>query len=145
MDPISLTNIDRIFIKFEVDKQEILMITLTRNGTVNRMGDGSGDSDSLYFAMGRTEDSLLEEWMKNLNDEILSFAGRYEYPDPKGKICHLTIALEGEGVDTGFEFTYGEESDGPPEEIFQLVEAAVLLTDPWYEDQQSRKRQRKKR
>ena len=145
MEKSVIKNIDRIYIKMEVEGQEVLIINLTRSGGISRMGDGSGEKETLYFAMGRSEEPLLKEWLKSLDDEMLSFVGRYEYPHPKGKICHLSIGLEGNELDTGFAFVYGDESEGPPEEIFHLVENAVLLTDPWYEDQQDRKRQRKAR
>jgi hypothetical protein len=134
-----ISEIDRAFIKWEVAGEQVLMILLSRNGTLNRMGDGEQAKKHPMY-LGNTEEPLLEQWLAELDPGWLEEAGRYEMPDPEGDICVLTIALEGEGLDLGFAFRYGSDSMGPPEEMVHLLELALDLTDPWYEEQLSRRR-----
>ena len=78
-----------------------------------------------------------------LDDSIFALARRYTLPDAeKGAPAYLEFALEGEGIDTGFAFSYGSEGMGPPEEMVELANRLVMFTDPWYEEQLARKRQR---
>ena len=51
--------------------------------------------------------------------------------------------LTGEGLDTGIEFIFDGQNSSPPEDFIEFVELAILLTNPWYEEQLSTKTQRK--
>ncbi|MEM7660308.1 MAG: hypothetical protein AAF399_29650 [Bacteroidota bacterium] len=135
-------HITQVFIKWEVDGQQVLMIYLSRSGAINRLGDGQAEPEVTQLCMGRVAEPWLEEWLGQLDPAWLEQAGRYTMPDPKGKMCTLAIALEGEDLDTGFAFTYGSESMGPPEEMVQLVDVALELTDEWYEDQLPKKQRK---
>lgn len=136
--------IRKVHLALEVEGNTVLSILLTREGKINRMGNGTGDPEQSGWFMGQTEEPLLADWVKLLSPELMELTGRYEYPDPLGERCELTITLEDEtGNSTGFAFTYGTESDGPPEEIFELVNAAMDLSEPWWEAQRLRKQQGK--
>jgi hypothetical protein len=37
-----------------------------------------------------------------------------------------------------FEFWYGSDSEGPPQELGQFVAAAVELTNPWFEESRAK-------
>lgn len=137
---LDLTQLTQVHLKLTVDDSDILAITLTQQGTVNRLGDGETQPPQLV--MGRTEEPLFADFVTQLTPELLELTGRYTYPDPQGERCELTIALSGPEIDTGFAFTYGSESEGPPEEIVALVEYALDLTDPWYETQLARRNRR---
>ena len=126
-------------IKLESDGKQILNIFFSDSGAINRVGDGSNELISRFF-MGRTEEPLFQAFIENFSDDLLKMVGRYEFPNPQGELCSLTITLEGDEVETGFEFTYGSESDGPPEEIVDLVNLALDLTDPWYKEQLNQKK-----
>jgi hypothetical protein len=134
------SQIQKVYLKLEADGKSVLSIMLTAGGALNRQGDGSGDPDFDRFFMGSTTDGLFERFMAEVSEEMLEWSGRYELPDPKGERCVLTLAFEGKDIDTGFEFKYGAESEGPPEEFLALFDLATELTDPWYENQLNRNR-----
>ncbi|MDX2246692.1 MAG: hypothetical protein SF052_07955 [Bacteroidia bacterium] len=139
-----LPQIEKIFIRLEVNQQQLLYIMLSKSGAVNRAGDGSPE-DAANMFMGNSDEPLLDDWLELLPEDILTMAGRYTFPDPQGDVCNLTLALEGPEVNTGFEFVYGSQSDGPPEDIIQLVEAAMEITDEWYENQKFSRQQKRKK
>ena len=131
--------IKRIFIKLESDGKQRLNIFFSDSGTINRMGDGSDDRISRFF-IGRTDEPIFAIFIEKISEDLLSLVGRYSFPDPKGELCKLIISFVGDDIDTGFEFTYGTDSDGPPEEIINLVNLALDLTDSWYEEQLNQKK-----
>ncbi|MFK7968942.1 MAG: hypothetical protein AB8F95_01175 [Bacteroidia bacterium] len=134
-----MDTISTISLKLEVAGKTELMVYVTRSGTINRLGGGDSDTPEA-MCMGRTEDPIVEDWSSSLDDSLLEMTGRYTMPDAeKGKACYLELALEGEGLDTGFAFNYGSEGMGPPEEIINLVDLLATLTDPWYEAQLAKK------
>ncbi|MCB0844203.1 MAG: hypothetical protein KDE26_13195 [Bacteroidetes bacterium] len=136
---IQKNQIQKVFIKLESEGKQVLYLFFSEMGTINRMGDGSNEGISRFF-MGQTEDPVFQDFMEEFPAELLSLAGRYTFPNPQGEICFLEITLEGEEINTGFAFTYGADSEGPPEEIFELVNLALDLSDPWYEDQLNQKK-----
>jgi hypothetical protein len=125
----------RISIRLEFAGETVLTLLLARSGALNRMGDGSGEPDTLLPAMGHVDPSWFEEALGLFPPELAELAGRYEFSDREGEDCLLTIAFEGEGFDTGYEFLYGSESAGPPEEIADWVDEILDLTDDWYAEQ----------
>lgn len=125
--------IHRILIKWTVEEETIISLMLSQNGSINRIG--SGESTGGKMAMGRTEEPIFQQLLEALPEDWLTNTGRYTLPDPKGKLAQLTIALESSHEEeTGFEFTYGTQSDGPPEDMVEYVEYAIALTDEWYEE-----------
>ncbi|WNJ19859.1 hypothetical protein [Pontibacter sp. G13] len=131
---MEIEQIERVYIKLEMDGKSVLSLLLSASGAVNRMGDGSGDKSVSKFAMGRVDEPLFAQFMDGISPELFDLAGRYEMPDPKGKPCYLEMSFEGEDIDTGIAFSFGSQSDGPPEDLMNLVELAVELTDPWYDE-----------
>lgn len=136
---ISTDKIERVHIKWEIGELPILMIMLSANGGVNRMGNGDSENKDLQLYMGTTEEPLFVEFMRHIPSDMFDYTGRYTMPNPKGEVGRLEIAFEGRDIDTGFECLYGTESDGPPEEMVSLVELALALTDPWVERKNSLK------
>lgn len=136
---ISPEHIERVYIKWEIAEVPILMIMLSANGSVNRMGNGEEGNKNLQLYMGNTDEPLFVEFIRNVPDDMFDFAGRYTMPNPKGKLARLEIAFEGDNIDTGFECLYGLDSEGPPEEMVTLVALALELTDPWVEKKNSLK------
>ncbi|MEL6194636.1 MAG: hypothetical protein AAFR66_21430, partial [Bacteroidota bacterium] len=54
--------------------------------------------------------------------------------DRTGDTAHFSITLSSETEETGFAFTYGTTSQGPPEELVEWVSLAVELTQGWFEE-----------
>jgi hypothetical protein len=132
---------EQVFAKLEVSGETEIMVMLSRSGSVNRKG--GMDDEHNPFCMGFVEEDLLGAFLEAIPEELMELAGRYTFPDPQGALCVLSIALEGKNLDTGFEFTYGEKSDGPPEEIVTLFELLLDLTDDWYHEQRAKKKRNK--
>lgn len=132
--------ISRVHIQLQVEGETMLSILLTDSGQVNRFGDGTGEPEASGWHLGSTDEPLFEEFMTLIDADLLELAGRYRLPNPQGEICELTISLEGEEVETGFAFRYGTDSDGPPEEILELVNAAVDLTEAWWQAQRFKRK-----
>ncbi|MCI4667767.1 MAG: hypothetical protein MRZ79_06365 [Bacteroidia bacterium] len=130
---ISKQSIHRILIKWSVEEEVIISMMLSKGGSLNRIGNGEKSGGKM--AMGRTEEPLFESLLEAMPEDWLKNTGRYTLPDPKGKMAQLTLVLETEDEqETGFEFTYGIQSGGPPEDFVEYVEYAIELTDEWYEN-----------
>ena len=127
-------DIQQILISFDVNGENDFSLMISREGSINRRGKTDKPGKN-FFIMGKGNPEMFLTILKGLQDEWLAWVGRYEYPDPKGDTCHLSISLSGEGVDTGLAFQYGSQSEGPPEEIVQWVEQALEITEPWLQDQ----------
>lgn len=136
--------IQRIYFKLEISERPVLSIMVSDSGAINRLGDGTLEDDPPVFFMGHTEEPIFQTIKREVDEDLLSMSGRYTLPDPLGDTCRMEIIIEAEAENTGFEFTYGSDSMGPPEEIVQLFEMAVELTHPWFEDQWNQKKQRRK-
>ena len=129
---ISKKDINQVFIKWECDENVLVNLMLSASGAVSRMGDGTGDPANTKLCMGHVDEAIFTEWVAALDEAILAWTGRYVMPGSEEKTCMLSLSLSGENLDTGFEFTYGMDADGPPEEIVNLVDFALKLTDDWY-------------
>lgn len=132
------TAFDAVAITLMVDEQQVLFVLLAVDGSINRAGSGTVDDDERDLFIGVTEDPLFETFISRIPEEIFEHAGRYEHPSPEGAPCQLTIIFrlkEQEDQATGFEFIYGAESEGPPQEIREMVVSALEITQPWYEQQ----------
>lgn len=132
--------IGAVVISLKVAEKAALFILLSADGTVNRSGTGAVNNIEHDLFIGRTQHPLFEQFMAGVEANIFQHTGRYTYPDPKGQLCILTLSFQvprnAEGRESvGFEFIYGSESEGPNQQIGQMVRAAVRLTDPWYEEQ----------
>ncbi|MEL6629667.1 MAG: hypothetical protein AAFQ83_21570 [Bacteroidota bacterium] len=134
--------ITQIFIKWEVDGESILSLMVSQTGAINRMGTMDGQTKG-KFAMGTTDEPIFSALLQSVPGDWFSNEGRYALPDPKGKLAELTIGFSGNDVDTGIAFTYGTQSDGPPEDVIEYIEYALELTDPWYVNQTTKKKKNK--
>lgn len=139
---LSKTEIEHVHFSLAVNDEQVLAIRFSQSGALNRMGDGSDDPEARIILMKRVKEPIFEQLLEALSDDLLALVGRYSFPDPKGDLTQLLITLEGkEDQETGFEFVYGAESDGPPEEIIDFVEYALELSDPYWEAYLASKRQ----
>ena len=124
-----------VFVSLKVDDKVRLFVLLCADGTVNRQGRGSAEDFDGNLYIGKAQEPLFQHFMSNVNDEIFAHAGVYNVPNQKGKTCELKLLFGTEEGETGFEFNYGSESQGPPEDINNLIREAVRLTEPWFQQQ----------
>ncbi len=127
--------IDTAVIALETAGRLNLFVLLSKDGTVNRRGEGSMVSEDDNTYVGKSEDPLFDRFMESVPEEILSHAGTYSQADPQGELCKLTLGLRSPDGTIGFEFNFGSRSDGPPDEIRALLQLAADLTDDWYAEQ----------
>lgn len=133
-----VSDIELIRITLEIDEKRSLFLLLAKDGSINRLGTGTVDSKDNDLYIGITNDLLFEHAMIYLTDDMLQYMGSYDIPDKKGLPCRLSIDLQfNDGEENGFVFTYASESEGPPDEISELLVAVVQITEPWYKSQQN--------
>ncbi|MEO0898323.1 MAG: hypothetical protein AAFY71_18060 [Bacteroidota bacterium] len=135
---INKEEIDRIYLQWLIEEENLITMMFSRSGSINRRGDGENLGGRP--AMGRVEEPLFQQLLEALPLDWFQNTGRYTLPDPKGKMAKLTLAFEGEKLDTGFEFMYGTQSDGPPEDMVEYIEFAMELSEEWYQSQGKKKK-----
>jgi hypothetical protein len=128
---ISFDQINQIDLTLRVADAVYLQVVMTRNGMVNRRGDGSGPDGAMV--MGRPDSPVWDEFLAAVPPDLFEGAGRYQLPDPQGDPCELSMGVTGPALDTGFAFQYGSDSMGPPEEFIELLNLAIDLTEDWYQ------------
>jgi hypothetical protein len=128
--------VNKILITLEVEDKTSILILLTKEGNINRKGDGSLNNLNLPLAQGISHDGHFEALLLTVSEDIFNHAGVLNYPDKKGKICQLTLIFQGANeLDFSFRVKYGEDSQGPPVELAQILINAVKITEPWYQSQ----------
>ncbi len=129
--------IDKVLITLEVGDKTPLFILLEKRGTVHRKGSGGTQGADLPLMQGISHDGHFEALMMTVDESIFQFAGVLKFPDRVGRECRLTIIFNSDNgeVDYSFRVVYGEESQGPPMELAQILINAVKITDPWYQRQ----------
>lgn len=127
--------IDAVVVAFDVGGDLKLFILLADDDTVNRMGTGALDNEDKRLFVGKSNQGLLYRFLSRVPDDILDRAGTYRHPDQQGPPCKLEIAFRKPSGPVGIVFHFGRDSEGPPEQIFSLVDTAVELTEPWYHKQ----------
>jgi len=128
--------VESIMITLEVGSKQSLFILLAADGSLNRLGTGSAENTDNDMFIGVTKKTLFKKLRKKIPQEWFDNLGRYEISEKKGLPCELTILMKHtDGQESGIQFLYGTESQGPPEDIVQFVSEAVKLTNPWHEAQ----------
>jgi hypothetical protein len=128
--------IDTISIEMTVDDRPALLLTLASDGGVRRMGSGDGPADGQAYE-GLIGPAVFESLRDGVTEELLARAGRYSDSSGKGAPAMLTLTFRAGAEDTGLEFRYGSDSQGPPPPVTDLVRTAVAMTDDWYGQQVS--------
>jgi len=133
---MEMESLSVIWMDLLVDGQQSLIVLLAEDGTVNRLGNGTANDTERTLFIGTTNEALFAQLRDKVKPEWIPHQGAYDMPEKKGTICTLTLILgHADGHEDRFGFRYGSESQGPPLDICKFVEAAVRLTDPWYEQQ----------
>jgi hypothetical protein len=136
--------IDKILITLEKGEKTILFILIDKDGTLHRKGDGSVGHGELPLIMGKSEQGHFDALMMTINEDIFKYAGVISMPERAGVECRLTLVFQGpEGIDYSFRVIYGEDSQGPPIELAQILINSVKITQEWYESQLAPKKEEK--
>jgi hypothetical protein len=134
--------LDTCFIKITYRGDTALLLLLSRDGTINRMGDGAppiADGSTLYI--GKVTEPLFERLMEVIPAQLWQFrhVGRLDLDDRVGEDCVLTVMFGQSDTESGFlfEILFGSESGGVPRELQLILSRAVELTDPWWQEMRS--------
>lgn len=127
--------INKVLITLEADNKTLLFILLSKNGSIHRKGNGSADAN-LPLATGFSADGHFEALMMTVNERIFDYTGVLKMPNRQGRECSLTIIFQGANeIDFSYRVVYGDQSEGPPAELVQVLINAVKITDGWYYEQ----------
>lgn len=127
--------VDKILITLEVGDSTPVFILLSREGIIHRKGNGNPAAD-LPLKQGYSADGHFEALLMTIDETIFQYAGIIRLPRPMGRESRLTIIFQGRGDgDISFRVVYGSESEGPPQELAEILINAVKLTDKWYNEQ----------
>jgi hypothetical protein len=129
-------DIDRIGIELEVGGAPALELTMTVDGGIRRAGYGA-QGPMPAAVQGTVDPAVFAAVRQDISDEMLTRAGRYTDPAPKGVAATLSVTFSAGEDETGIAFRYGSQSQGPPPDLSALVRDAVTLTDAWYQAQLS--------
>ena len=131
-----ISDISGLSITLDVNEKPSLFILLAADGTINRMGSGSGEDAGGELFIGRTSPAIFEAVRSQLTEATMRRLGQgYEHPNPHGDRCKLTVSFQFKnGSSNGFGFFYGSESEGVPEDVATFVTIAARQTEPWYDD-----------
>lgn len=125
--------IDKALITLEVGDRTALLILVARDGSVHRKGNGNPDDTHLELAQAISHDGHFEALMMTIDESIFQYAGVIKMPNPQGRECRLSIIFQGKNdIDYSFRVVYGDKSEGPPQELAQILINAVKITEPWY-------------
>lgn len=128
--------IDKVLITLEVGDRTALLVLVAKDGSVHRKGNGNPENTDLVLAQGISHDGHFEALMMTIDESIFNHAGVIRMAEPKGRECRLSLIFQGRNdVDFSFRVVYGEESEGPPQELAQILINAVKLTEAWYQEQ----------
>jgi len=145
--PRKVSDVDTIYVSLEVNARLSLAVLLGADGSINRMGTGTVKNTEHDLFIGLTDPAIFMAVRSHLTEEMLLIllGHTFRVPNPHGAPCKMTITLQfNNGTSGGFEILYGSESEGPPREVVDFVMAAILQTNPWYEDFKRMAAKRKK-
>ena len=127
--------LDNCLLSLDVGSRNALFIVLAKDGTICRRGNGNPNKD-FELLKGTSELEHFQAFMMTVSEDILQFSGFFEQTPIVGRPCKLMIVFSGpHGEEAGFKVEYGEDSQGPPADIVEMLINAVKLTDPWYEEE----------
>lgn len=133
---VRVEDLDSCFITVDCNGELVLVVLLSREGSINRMGDLYYPPRGDPWHIGRVEEPLFDSLLEVVTDDMLLYAGRYEVPERLGMECECKIVFgTKEGGVTGFDILYGTESQGPPGELLTVIARAMELTDNWWKAQ----------
>lgn len=134
--------LDKCLLSLEVGGKNALLIVMAKDGTICRRGNGNPEKD-LEMLKGESDLQHFDAYMMTISEELFAFSGVFEQTPIIGRPCKLLIVFSGPGgEEAGFKCNYGEDSQGAPREITEMLINAVKLTDSWYEQEIEKVRER---
>lgn len=129
--------VNAVIISKEIDDGMSIFVLLARDGSINRIGNGSLECDEKDMFIGITQDKLFEKFMDGCPAHFITAPGEAYAPqgEMKGKKVKVTLMFNCGEEERGLMFFYGTDSGGIPEDLSQVVDLAIDVTEPWYQNQ----------
>ncbi|MFN8277596.1 MAG: hypothetical protein U0T84_08940 [Chitinophagales bacterium] len=127
--------LNKLLVSLDIDGQNALFIAISKQGDIARKGNGAAPNQ-LPLLQGVSHQGHFDAFMMTISEDVFAYSGVFDQKPYTGRICTLMIVFNGEDeAEAGFKCIYGDQSDGPPGELVQMVINAVKLTQPWYDQQ----------
>lgn len=137
--------IDKALITLEVSGQNTIFILLCSDGTIHRKGSGKLNDITNPLVRGVSHAGHLDALMSTLDEDIFNYSGVIEKKPRAGNECVLSIVLNGKrGEELIYRVIYGDQSEGPPKELVDILLNAVKITDSWYKESLAQELNQKK-
>lgn len=132
-DAISAADLDVCFIRMEHGGEDVLFILLSRDGSINRMGDGTPSPVDKTLYIGVVKEPLFDQLMEVVPDDLFRYVSRLEIPDREGIDTTISVMFQHkDGRVLPFEVLFGSESGGVPLELQTILRRALELSDGWW-------------
>jgi hypothetical protein len=127
--------LDNCLVSLDVGEKNALFIVLMKDGTLCRRGNGNPGKE-FELLKGHSGLQHFQAFMMTVSEDLFQFSGLFEQTPMVGRPCKMMIVFSGPGgEEAGFKVNYGEDSQGPPREIAEMLINAVKITDPWYDEE----------
>lgn len=122
-----------------------LFILVGADGLINRMGSGLVDNFDRQLFIDIGSPDLFVRLRSQITPGVTHWLGQaLEAPHSKGKLCELVVRFGyADGRETATVWRYGSESAGPHQEVRDFVIATLEVTEPWFQQWQTRLRSNK--
>jgi hypothetical protein len=135
-DPIQAADLNSCFIQIEHGGDLVLAILLARDGSINRMGDGTPSPADNTLYIGVVKEPLFDQLMEVVPDDLFRYVSRLELPDREGVDTTISVMFQhDDGRVLPFEVLFGSESAGVPLELQTILRRALELSDAWWNGQ----------
>jgi len=130
----TVDNITTVFIQLKVEEELALLILVSTDGTVNRLGRGVRVGGKQDWTISRTSEPLVERLKEHITDPVISSMGNtYTRPGHQGSSCDLSFSFRfSDGTENGSRILYNLDTFDIPLEVMYLIYRAMEITDPWY-------------
>ena len=129
-------------IELHVNQMPALVLGLSSDGAINRLGNGTWSSIGNTIQHGiidQTNEPFFHRATELLDPSCLNWGGVHTRFHQSGPACVLRLSFFCRGLaPVVLEFRYGGLSSGPPPEIRRFLIGAVEITQSWY-DEENRK------
>ncbi|CAM1359261.1 conserved hypothetical protein [Tenacibaculum litopenaei] len=132
-----MTTIESIQIDLFINKTHSLVIHLFNDGTIHRKGYGTTNFPDNDLYVGIIDPSIFENYIAQIHEGYLQHAGVYDFDTKLGEQCMLSYIINCKDQSYTFEYQYGSQSEGPHQEIANLLSDAIKITDPWFVKQRT--------
>ncbi|GEM_PF-5464064 len=116
------------------DDKPLVSVFVSHDGLITRQGSAALDSSENTLYTGKTDDPILQRLLSKIDTRLLNKGGSYTIP-VKGVPCTLKIHFEGMNENTHIEVTFGSESADLPADVYDVLMAAIEVTEDWYQAQ----------